>query len=473
MLIPTMFSLQFGVGVLLGLVVIGWYTYSQGATSIGRWLDVGLGALLGGTLSARLTYVLLNWELFRDYPSDIWRIWYGGLSWHGALIGGLVGALVVGYWRHVPLLLMTDALALAFPLGLMSGWWACRRAGCGYGLSVSRETSGWISGYLPDTQGLMALRLEVQILGVWLGGLLLLIAIILTLKQWFVGRRLWLILFLTGVGMFIIGYLRGDPSPMVLNRRLDQNLDAIVMIVSAGIGIAIQIGGKRAMADDMILIVDDEQNIVELAGLYLKQDGFKVISAGDGKLGLELALNQNPSLVVLDLMLPQLDGWEVCKRIRAESDVPILMLTARDDDIDKIVGLELGADDYMTKPFNPRELVARVKAILRRVDNPARQATAQAIAIGNLRIDPASRTVTVEGRSIDLRTKEFDLLLTLMENKDIVLRRERLLDIVWGFDFYGQTRTIDVHVAHLRHKLEGSTAVIETVWGVGYKLTTS
>ncbi len=226
------------------------------------------------------------------------------------------------------------------------------------------------------------------------------------------------------------------------------------------------------MADELILIVDDEHNIIELASLYLKQEGFRTLSAGDGLKGLTLARSDNPSLIVLDLMLPELDGWEVCKQLRAESDVPILMLTARDDDIDKIVGLELGADDYMTKPFNPRELVARVKAILRRTEQRtnATATNAQMLRIGNLDIDPASRTVTVDGQLVELRTKEFDLLLALVENQNIVLRREQLLDIVWGFDFYGQTRTVDVHVAHLRHKLEGSTAVIETVWGVGYKL---
>ncbi len=225
------------------------------------------------------------------------------------------------------------------------------------------------------------------------------------------------------------------------------------------------------MPEDLILIVDDEQNIIEFASLYLEQDGFRVIGAGDGRYGLELAQTRSPALIVLDLMLPEIDGWEVCKRLRAESDVPILMLTARDDDIDKIVGLELGADDYMTKPFNPRELVARVKAILRRSPRSANSGRGgQTIQIGNLIIDPASRTVIVDGQTVDLRTKEFDLLLALAENKNIVLKREQLLDMVWGFDFYGQTRTVDVHVAHLRHKLEGSTAIIETVWGVGYKL---
>jgi two-component system alkaline phosphatase synthesis response regulator PhoP len=226
------------------------------------------------------------------------------------------------------------------------------------------------------------------------------------------------------------------------------------------------------MADDLILIVDDEQNIIELASLYLRQDGFRVISAGDGLSGLEMARKQAPALIVLDLMLPGLDGWEVCKRLRAASDVPILMLTARDEDIDKIVGLELGADDYMTKPFNPRELVARVKAILRRTETPRNSGrNAQLMRFGNLKIDPASRTVAVDGHEIDLRAKEFDLLMALAENRDIVLSREKLLDLVWGFDFYGQTRTVDVHIAHLRHKLEGATASIETVWGVGYKLT--
>ncbi len=224
------------------------------------------------------------------------------------------------------------------------------------------------------------------------------------------------------------------------------------------------------MTTETILVVDDEQNIVDLATMYLEQAGFRVIAAHDGLAALEQVKAERPALVVLDLMLPKLDGWEVCRKLRSESDaLAIVMLTARDDDVDKIVGLELGADDYMTKPFNPRELVARVKAILRRAE-PKREQVAAPLHIGDLTIDPARRTVYVGEREIGLRTKEFDLLLTLAENETIVLTREKLLDLVWGFDFYGQTRTVDVHVAHVREKLKGSQTTIETVWGVGYKL---
>lgn len=224
---------------------------------------------------------------------------------------------------------------------------------------------------------------------------------------------------------------------------------------------------------ETILLVDDEQHIIDLAQMYLEQEGFQVSSATDGAVALKRILSEKPGLVVLDLMLPGLDGWEVCRRVRAQSDVPIIMLTARGDDIDKIVGLELGADDYLTKPFNPRELTARVKAILRRtIPRPAEQPIESdaTITIDNLSIYPERRVVTVEGREVDLRMKEFDLLLTLAENRGIVFSREKLLDVVWGFDFAGETRTVDVHVAHLRHKLEGMHADIETVWGVGYKL---
>ena len=221
---------------------------------------------------------------------------------------------------------------------------------------------------------------------------------------------------------------------------------------------------------ETILLVDDEANIVELARLYLAQEGYRVESAGDGRTALDKVAAIRPALIVLDLMLPVIDGWDVCRRLRAgdQRDLPIIMLTARDDDVDKIVGLELGADDYMTKPFNPRELVARIKAILRRSERTA--APAHTICVGDLTIDAARREVHVGDRSIDLRAKEFECLRVLAENRGIVLSREKLLELGWGYDFAGQTRTVDVHVAHLRKKIVGSAAQIETVAGVGYKL---
>lgn len=223
---------------------------------------------------------------------------------------------------------------------------------------------------------------------------------------------------------------------------------------------------------ETIVIVDDEQHIIDLAKLYLEQEGYKTTSATDGKTALQKILQEKPNLVVLDLMLPELDGWEVCRRVRAESDVPIIMLTARSEDIDRIVGLELGADDYLTKPFNPRELVARVRAILRRTGRPAPASTDSAITIDNLAIHPERRVVTVDDNTVDLRMKEFDLLLTLASNPGMVFTREKLLDVVWGYDFAGETRTVDVHIAHLRHKLKGMRPTIDTVWGVGYRLDT-
>ncbi|GAB1422219.1 response regulator transcription factor [Anaerolineales bacterium] len=221
---------------------------------------------------------------------------------------------------------------------------------------------------------------------------------------------------------------------------------------------------------ETILIIDDEQRIIDLAKMYIEQEGYQVQSATDGSVGLKRILESPPALVILDLMLPGMDGLEVCRPVRSQSDVPILMLTARNDDIDKIVGLELGADDYLTKPFNPRELVARVKAILRRTDRKTVLDNQKPVEIGNLMIHPDQRAVYMNGESISLRMKEFDLLLTLAQNPGVVFSRERLLDVVWGYDFAGETRTVDVHVAHLRHKLKGSSPEIETVWGVGYKI---
>jgi two-component system, OmpR family, alkaline phosphatase synthesis response regulator PhoP len=221
---------------------------------------------------------------------------------------------------------------------------------------------------------------------------------------------------------------------------------------------------------ETILVVDDEQRIVDLARMYLEQEGYAVVSAPDGERAIQKVRHDNPALVVLDIMLPGMDGFEVCRQLRSTSDVPIIMLTARTEDIDKIVGLELGADDYLTKPFNPRELVARVRAILRRADRIRPEQTRPALMMGNLTIQPDQRAVLVDGMPVSLRMKEFDLLLALASNPSLVFTRERLLDVVWGYDFAGETRTVDVHVAHLRHKLAGMTPVIETVWGVGYKL---
>jgi DNA-binding response OmpR family regulator len=230
------------------------------------------------------------------------------------------------------------------------------------------------------------------------------------------------------------------------------------------------------MAGELILLVDDEAHIVELAKLYLEREGFRTTAAGDGAEALDKAARESPALMVLDLMLPEIDGYEVCRRVRAGADglspdLPIVMLTARDDDIDKIVGLELGADDYLTKPFNPRELVARVRAILRRSERATRpEAPAKPLHLGDVTIDPARREVTVGGRPATLRAREFDLLHTLAEHRGLVLSRDQLLNLVWGFDFSGQTRTVDVHVAHVRKALAGGSVSIETVTGVGYKL---
>jgi len=224
------------------------------------------------------------------------------------------------------------------------------------------------------------------------------------------------------------------------------------------------------MAGELILVVDDEVNILDLTRLYLEREGYRVEDAMDGMQALEKIEALAPALVILDIMLPEIDGFEVCRRVRAESDVPIIMLTARDDDVDIIVGLELGADDYVTKPFNARELVARAKAILRRAEHTPRR-DASPVHIGDMTIDPARREVVIGGQEIEMRAKEFDLLLTMVEHKGIVLKREQLLNLVWGYDFYGQTRTVDVHVAHVRKRIAASEQVrIETVTGVGYKL---
>ena len=217
-----------------------------------------------------------------------------------------------------------------------------------------------------------------------------------------------------------------------------------------------------------ILVADDEKHILQLVSLYLTNEGFRVETAADGQEALDKARRFRPDLVVLDLMMPRVDGWEVCRRLRKESDVPVIMLTARTDDVDKIVGLELGADDYVIKPFNPRELVARVKAVLRRSRGSLDHDTS--IEVGDIRIDPARREVHVAGKPVHLRAKEFDLLMALAQEQGRVLTREALLSRVWGYEYLGESRTVDVHVTWLRDKLAGSAAQIQTVRGIGYKL---
>lgn len=224
------------------------------------------------------------------------------------------------------------------------------------------------------------------------------------------------------------------------------------------------------MPEDLVLLVDDQAPILDLARLYFERDGFRVQEARDGEAALRAVEALHPALIVLDIMLPKMDGLEVCRRLRAaNNDVAILMLTAKDEDIDRVVGLELGADDYLTKPFNPRELVARARAILRRTRRvPGKDA--RPISAGSLTMDPTRHEVRADGRMLDLRAQEFDLLLTLAAQPGRVFTREQLLRDAWGFDYYGQTRTVDVHVAHLRRKLEGTSVRIETVTGVGYRL---
>jgi DNA-binding response OmpR family regulator len=223
------------------------------------------------------------------------------------------------------------------------------------------------------------------------------------------------------------------------------------------------------MSGELILLVDDEPNITDLAALYLKKEGFRTEAVADGRAALNAVNRSKPALMVLDLMLPELDGYEVCRKLRAEENpLPILMLTARDEDVDKIVGLEMGADDYLTKPFNPRELVARIKALLRRSTRPL--PTGNSIRIADLTIDPARHEVSIGEKAVELRAQEFDLLLAFANHKGLVLSREQLLQLAWGYEYFGETRTVDVHVAQLRKKLAGSKASIETVTGVGYKL---
>jgi DNA-binding response OmpR family regulator len=218
-----------------------------------------------------------------------------------------------------------------------------------------------------------------------------------------------------------------------------------------------------------VLVVEDESSIASFVALYLKNAGYGVKTAATGNQALADVAAETPALIVLDLMLPDIDGIEVCRRIRKSSDVPILMLTARDEDVDKIIGLEVGADDYLTKPFNPRELVARVKSILRRSTPERRQIETKQLRHGDLVVDAGRREVHVGDEEVQLAPKEFDLLWELLDHRGLVLTRDQLLERVWGYTFAGDTRTVDVHVRQLRRKL-GDASPIVTVWGVGYKV---
>jgi DNA-binding response OmpR family regulator len=218
-----------------------------------------------------------------------------------------------------------------------------------------------------------------------------------------------------------------------------------------------------------VLVVEDEASIASFVAAYLKNAGFDVRTTASGNEALRIVAAEKPALVVLDLMLPDVDGVEVCKRIRQQGEIPVLMLTARDEDVDKIIGLEVGADDYMTKPFNPRELVARVRAILRRAAPERARLESATITHGDLVVDAGRRECRVAGEEVQLAPKEFDLLWELLDHKGLVLTRDQLLERVWGYTFAGDTRTVDVHVRQLRRKL-GDASPIVTVWGVGYKV---
>ncbi len=224
------------------------------------------------------------------------------------------------------------------------------------------------------------------------------------------------------------------------------------------------------MSTEKILIVDDDTNICDLLKLYIEKDGFTAITANDGLTAVKLNESERPDLILLDIMLPGLDGWQVCREIRKTSSVPIILVTAKGEVFDKVLGLELGADDYITKPFNTKEVVARIKAVLRRSTKESEHSTKE-VSFDKLKINLTNYELIVEGKSIDTPPKELELIYHLASNPNRVFTRDQLLDEVWGFDYYGDSRTVDVHVKRLREKLEGvsSNWELKTVWGVGYK----
>lgn len=224
------------------------------------------------------------------------------------------------------------------------------------------------------------------------------------------------------------------------------------------------------MPNQKILIVDDDQNICELLRLYLAKEGYETLIAHDGEKALELFEQNKPNMVLLDVMMPRMDGWEVCRRIRAQANTPIIMLTAKGETFDKVLGLELGADDYVVKPFDSKEVVARIKAVLRRC-NPEESGKEGVIQFENLWLDMSRYELKVKGKVVEAPPKELELLAYLAGHPNRVFTRDQLLDEVWGFEYYGDSRTIDVHIKRLREKLEGASEQwsLKTVWGVGYK----
>lgn len=228
------------------------------------------------------------------------------------------------------------------------------------------------------------------------------------------------------------------------------------------------------MPNEKILVVDDDSNICELIRLYLEKEGYTVKIVNDGVSAVNAFKQENPDLMLLDIMLPKLDGWQVCREIRKFSDKPIIMLTAKGETFDKVLGLELGADDYMTKPFDTKEMVARIKAVLRRAGSSNAADTAKEVNYENLSINLTNYEMKVNGTPVDTPPKELELIYHLASNPNRVFTRDQLLDEVWGFDYYGDSRTVDVHVKRLREKLEGVSDKweLKTVWGVGYKFET-
>ena len=228
------------------------------------------------------------------------------------------------------------------------------------------------------------------------------------------------------------------------------------------------------MPNEKILVVDDDSNICELIRLYLEKEGYTVKIVNDGVSAVNAFKQENPDLMLLDIMLPKLDGWQVCREIRKFSDKPIIMLTAKGETFDKVLGLELGADDYMTKPFDTKEMVARIKAVLRRAGSSNNADALKEVNYENLSINLTNYEMKVNGTPVDTPPKELELIYHLASNPNRVFTRDQLLDEVWGFDYYGDSRTVDVHVKRLREKLEGVSDKweLKTVWGVGYKFET-